>query len=500
MSSTTFQVPVSFSETTLSRILNVLRIVTLLIMALFLAMSADNGMWFDEAGVAVSVIDASLWDTLVVANHETIYTALTSMSITALGDDDSVYRIWSMIPLFLSALLFGRWAAARVSAAAGLLVTVLIGFSPMVLYWSIQARAYGFIILASVLMIMGASAIADADERGGWKGYALLFTGGALGYLNFPQTLAAFGSLMAVLFILRSHARKPLLVTGFVSAIVFFLLYRPSVLVGRVTVEAVGHPGNSVGWFDMVVGVWRYLVVGTLTGTGELAQLIPAAGLRSIVLAILLALTLCGIWQRWSAGGVVGVLIPCLPIVATFALLAVGGLAITDRNVLFLFPFWAFLVACGGAWLVGKAVSMVLARPAIALAFGLITVFGGLQVLQLGAYWEQVPIEAYAEASLAASSATDQPIYLDSARPEGFVRYLDYDYTHMTTPELQELTCEEPTSFVVIDHPLHREVELDLQCLHDRGAVSTFFPQRRRGTGMSVWFVPPLETPAADSG
>jgi MYXO-CTERM domain-containing protein len=454
------------------------------------------GFWDDEAATVVRYINAGPAGIYSSAgytpNDHILYSLLSWVTVNILGHHEPTYRIWSVFPAILSAVLLVLWARRRLGRATTLALAAVLLTAPYLLYETVQARGYGLAQLGMVLVLI---AVLEIEEHGPQRwSLATLATGIVVGPAAHAMT--AVGVICAVGFLLRrADLRRPVLRASAVGALGLAVILAPlaPAMVDQALKWFVAGPHDTR---SAAIAQARPPLAATapLTGpaglgmyTGELletgkvdaacgSECQPSATKARwdaplLVLAVLGALTL---WRR-RRRGVLGCLLATL--VGSFALLAIARVYAADRFVLYLLPAYALLAAIGlGALFTGAARRSLAPKPALATIALAVLVFGVLRVNQVNEHWNQHPPVDY-RGMADAFIGSGIPHAITNAPPnvaDGLAYYLGSKVSYAPPTTLQRELCANSAPFAFVQ--LHLAITpAEEACLIARHASSLDF-------------------------
>jgi|HubBroStandDraft_6_1064221.scaffolds.fasta_scaffold07750_2 SAM-dependent methyltransferase/4-amino-4-deoxy-L-arabinose transferase-like glycosyltransferase len=452
--------------------------------------------WDDEATTVVRYIDAGpsgiYSSAAYTPNDHVLYSLLSWVTVGILGRHEPDYRIWSVFPAILAAVLLVVWAHRRLGRATGLALAAVLLTAPYLLYETVQARGYGLAQLGIVLVLIGALEIEEHGPQR-WS-LAALATGIVVGPAAHAMT--GVGVLCVVAFLLRrADLRRPVLKASAAGALCLAVILAPLLpaMAGEALKWFVAGPHDTrnaaiararpplpatapiTGPIDLGMYTGELLETGKINAVcGSHCE--PAAKVARwdaplLVLAIAGALAL---WWR-QRRGVLGCLLATL--VGSFALLTIARTYAADRFVLYLLPAYALLAAVGlGAllsWVVRRQPTL---RPTLAVGALALLIFGALRINQMNERWNQRPPEDYrgmADAFLGSGI----PHAVTNAPPnvaDGLSYYLGAKVSYAPPTQLQAQLCSEGAPFAFVQ--LHFAITpAEERCLLARHASALDF-------------------------
>ncbi len=454
------------------------------------------GFWDDEAATVVRYINAGPAGIYSSAgytpNDHILYSLLSWVTVSILGHHEPTYRIWSVFPAILSAVLLVLWARRRLGRATALALAAVLLTAPYLLYETVQARGYGLAQLGMVLVLI---AVLEIEEQGPrrWS-LATLATGIVIGPAAHAMT--AVGVLCAVAFLLRRRdLRRPVLRASAVGVLGLAVILAPlaPAMVDQTlkwfvagphdtrsaSIAQARPPLSATAPLTGPAGLGMY--TGELLETGKVSAVCgsecqpPAKAARWD--APLLALVLLGALALWRERrrGMLGCLLATL--IGSFALLTIARVYAADRFVLYLLPAYALLAAIGLGALFRTAARRSLApRPALAVIALAALVFGVLRINQVNEHWNQNPpvdyrgmADAFVGSGIAHAITNAPPNVAD-----GLTYYVGSKVSYAPPATLQQALCANSAPFAFVQ--LHFAITpAEEACLVARHASSLDF-------------------------
>ncbi|MFL5782285.1 MAG: glycosyltransferase family 39 protein [Thermoleophilaceae bacterium] len=316
-----------------------------------------QSFWHDEAVTVGRVLDPSLFTTLdrVPGSEATppLYYALAWAWTRVFGSGEVGIR--SLSAVLGTATIPVAWWAGRelISRAAGVAAAALVAFSPYMVWYSQEARAYALLVLLCGLSLaLFARALRGDSAR--WLGWWALVAALALVTHYFAVFVVA-PELALLLWLMPARRRAVLLAGACVGA------------VGLALVPLAVHQANQGhdGWIERIALSTRLRDTGKQFVLGYSGS--PARALSLLVaLAVLVAAALA-VWNGrrrrgfWLAAGI-GVAALLIPLAAK----ALGADYVYPRNMI---GAWVPLaVALAGAVAVGGPIGAQLQPRAYSIA------------------------------------------------------------------------------------------------------------------------------------
>jgi SAM-dependent methyltransferase/4-amino-4-deoxy-L-arabinose transferase-like glycosyltransferase len=453
-------------------------------------------LWDDEAATVVQYINkgpAGIYSSAnYTPNDHILYSLLSWMTVGVLGRTEPTYRIWSVFPAILSAVLLVVWARRRLGRGTGLALAAVLLTAPYLLYETVQARGYGLAQLGMVLVLIAAIEIEEHGPRR-WS-LAALASGIVVGPASHAMT--AVGVVCVIAFLLRRRdLRRPVLkasaIGGACLAVIVAPLAPAMVNQAQKWFIAGAHdtrsaaiksarpplPASSpvVGPIDLGIYTGELLETGGVnTSCGAHCESPARAALPDAPLLICAILGVVALWWR-RRRGLLGCLLVAL--VGGFALPTLARSYVAPRFVLYLLPAYALLAAVGiGAVLTWAARHRVASKSVLATIALAALLFGGLRMYEVNERWGQRPGIDYR--GMADSFAgTGIPHAVTNAPPNvayGLTYYLGSKVSYAQPATLRADLCASsaPFTFVQLAFPITPE---ERNCLLARGASSLDF-------------------------
>jgi hypothetical protein len=449
----------------------------------------NQSLWTDELFAIGEFIDRGPGEILTryQANNHVLFSLLAWGTTASLGEQDAIYRLWSVIPSIAAVALlcwwcWSRWQGPWIALTFALLATA----STLHLHTMWQARGYGLTLLAASVMLVAASRAIETGSRKALTGF--LVAGGA-GTATFPPAAALFVAQSAVL-LLRPNLRTRILmiVAGFgAAAAAVFGITRLIDVVGE------ARPPGTLPWHGFIAEPLRDLV------SPSLVVVLPGWELN-LYLWVGAALIVLGSVSLLRRGEALLLLLLAPPIPLTYLAFTVLQGAAAQRFFSFLVLYALLLVAYGVVELGTQLLGLVRrAAPALgtAAAGALVAVAGAVGYLSLKETYERAeaearfPIENFKQAAEVVNGSGIQRVYTNVPPHLGFRRYLNLDEDQLVfaTPDaLPGLFCDDRGSFAFVEQTVHRR-PATVDCLERRGGVAFDVPSQAPRP-IEVWLVP----------
>jgi 4-amino-4-deoxy-L-arabinose transferase-like glycosyltransferase len=455
--------------------------------------------WDDEAETVVRYIDrgpAGIYSSVnYTPNDHILYSLLSWVTVSILGHNEPSYRIWSVIPAILSAVLLAVWARRRLGRAAALSLAAVLLTAPYLLYETVQARGYGLAQLGTVLVLIAAFEIEEQGPRR-WSLLALA-AGIVVGPASHPMT--AVGVVMVVGFLLRrADLRRSVLKAALAGLLGLAIIVAPltPAMVSQAskwfvagahdtrtaTIRRERPPLPAAAPLTGPIGLGVY--TGEMLETGKVnvvcsSECHPDSELARFD-APLLVLAIVGSFGLWwrRRRGLLGCLLVTL--VGGFALPTIARSYVADRFVLYLFPAYALLAAVGIATIASEAVRRrVASKSTLAAIAVVVLLFGGLRMYEVNDHWSQKPpIDYKGLANAFMGSGVARAV--TNAPPNvayGLTYYLSNRVSYARPATLEEKLCASGAPFAFVQ--LHFAITAaEERCLAGRRASSLDFHGR----------------------
>ena len=343
--------------------------------------AAGRAYWFDEAALALNLVNRSLLDLLRPLDYRQtappLFLWLERLIVLVGGPAEHALRA---IPLLAGvATLVVIWRVAkRLLPDEGALVTLaLVAFSPLLIYYSNELKPYAVDALVSVSLVGLTLRVLDVPTDGGrWISLAL---GGAIGALlstTAPFLMAGVAACLIFSSRLRGargvgrHATTTLLVWGVTAVLV--LLFHQDVMARE----------SPTGSF--MQGFWKSAFLTTdppglrmrvwNAAFGALKTTFLDSVSRPKELTVLLLVAALGFWRLVQRNGfAIGTLV-AVPFLALALASALRLYPIDARLILFAAPLTAVLLAGGVTW-PGSAIS---SQISLRIGFAVTAVLAGI--------------------------------------------------------------------------------------------------------------------------
>ena len=452
--------------------------------------------WDDEAATVVQYINkgpAGIYSSAnYTPNDHILYSLLSWITVGVLGRSEPTYRIWSVFPAILSAVLIVFWARRRLGRATGLALAALLLTAPYLLSETVQARGYGLAQLGMVLVLIAAFEI---EEHGPsrWS-LAALATGIVVGPASHAMT--AVGVVCVIAFLLRRRdLRRPVLRASAIGGACLAVIVAPlaPAMVGQASKWFIAGPHDTrsaaikskrppLPLSSPVTGpISLGMYTGQLLESGDVklgcstrCHTLAHAALPDAPLLICAIIGAIALWSR-RRRGLLGCMLVAL--VGGFALPTLARSYVADRFVLYLLPAYALLAAIGIAtalrWAARRRIAPKPVLAGLALA---VLIFGGMRLYAINERWGQHPSIDYRGLG-DAFAGTGIGHAVTNAPPNvayGLAYYLGSKVSYAQPAALRAELCGSSTPFAFVQLAFAITAE-ERNCLMARGASSLDF-------------------------
>ena len=337
-----------------------LAVATIAVVAAFTRVRAFAGrrsLWFDEAAVAMNIVQRSFSDLLLPLDHEQTAAPLflwgERIAYLVGGNNEWALRA---LPLIAGLLLpFAMWSVAKrlLPPIEALIAVAFISLSPFLIYYANEVKPYGIDALVTALLFAAALRVQERpEERRRWIALAL---GGALAIgfsIPAPLVLAGVGVYLLAQRAVRTapnaiaNGAITLAAWG-VAALLAFLVYRP----------VMSHQ-SFIGSF--MQHYWGSTFLTTEPpGLKERALTAVAAATRTTFLDgvmwpqqtnLILVIAIAGLARITRTRGVAAAAPLVIPLGLLVTLAALRMYPLGDRVILFAAPITALLLVAGFTW------------------------------------------------------------------------------------------------------------------------------------------------------
>lgn len=218
-------------------------------------------MRYDEAYTVVAFAIRPLWNAIAdyhLPNNHVFHTLFVHFSTQWFGIEEWSARLPALfagvlcVPTgyFLGKSLYNR--------STGLLAAVWIGFSPILIDFSTNARGYTILCLLTLVLLGIANIVRSSKNYAAW---GLLSLVSALGFFTLPTMLYPFGATylwLALSWLIRDISDRykkiqfPLLLTlsGLLSGLLTLIFYTPVLLTSGINALFANRHVVSLSWFE----------------------------------------------------------------------------------------------------------------------------------------------------------------------------------------------------------------------------------------------------------
>lgn len=420
----------------------------------------SRSLWWDEAFTAnryvrdpATILDPELYN----ANNHVLFSYLSAWTSRLFGTDESVLRLWAVLPGLVAAGLLTWWLWRRWSPAVAVSTLAFTTLSWVATQLHTEARGYGLVLLcATVLLVVPAGA---PEGRRAWGGDLAVAAAGVIGMLTYAPFVMLYLVHTGVWFVTRQVGRLRLVVLTAAAGLVTLVVLRPLLAIMFDGADRVGsNHGDPVTWWSPVVAPLRLIggqsLDALLPGGASLPAMRSPAGSTPAQVAAALALVLgiAGLVAAWrQARPLLVHLVAGLG--GSIVLLGAIGFHLLDRYLAFLVPHVAVAI---GAGVVALVAVVPAARPQRWQAIGVLTVLGLAAVGGLPHIWAQSvePKQNFAGAA-ERIEALEPAVYVARNLHVGWAWYLDPDEVVRVegTEQADAEFCDGPRPAVYLLNP-----------------------------------------------
>ena len=171
--------------------------------------AARRSLWFDEAAVAMNIVERSFSGLLRPLDHEQTAAPLflwaERLALLVGGNNEWALRA---LPLVAGLLLpFAMWSVAKrlLAPIEALVAVALVALSPFLIYYANEVKPYGIDALVTTLLILAALRVQERPDAGArWT--ALALGGMAAILISIPAPLVLAG--VALFLLARPEVRR----------------------------------------------------------------------------------------------------------------------------------------------------------------------------------------------------------------------------------------------------------------------------------------------------
>lgn len=441
----------------------------------------DQSLWWDEIYTVVHYVRPGPEEIFLgdyVPNNHMLFSALTWLTSSILGESEIVYRLWSVVPFLAGVALGTAWLRCRHGTLAAALYLFLAAQSPVLLELSPQARGYGLAFLAMSVLVVAGSEAYGSDRR---LPVAAFCAAGIVGTWTLPVFALAFGATSVVL-LTSPQVRRRLLPWLGASVVAVVAWYVP-VLDGLAS-SSQQESGTQLPWHAPLTAPIRHLLLHSISpGQKPVIAIVGAY----LVFGVLLAAGMRSAFAR--SRPMLAVLVGA--VLTTYLVLTVARFFVLERFASFLLVPLLMLVALGLASVLLAAVEdRRPARVLVAAMSGVLLVWFGIAFVDSTLKTIRNPIEEYkgVAAAIATRPAADR-VVVNLWAPDALRYYLDRPIEAPSPARVQSTVCTRGERGLVYVENGYRTTDVDLTCLEGTGATRRRFRQRCRTERIDVWFV-----------
>ncbi len=443
-------------------------------------------LWEDEMYTANHYVShgfANIFDpTAYISNNHPLYSVLSTLDTTILGNNEVILRIGSVVPATIAVTLVAYWLWTHHGQLTTIIFIFLITVSPLHFDAFRQARGWGLASLGAAIVLV-ASLTMQRDERITGRHIAWFIVGSLIGIWTIYPLLLPFAAHGAILLISRRERGKLTLMAGTV-AVASILFYWPlrSALVDPAAVR--GRAGTAAHARDGFVTLSNVAIEPVNRLVRPIFELTLPAG---IALLLACALVIAGMASLVRARHWTELMHLVLPGAMVFVGLAVRQAGIWDRYVSYLLLPILALTALGGSMLWSLA-SAPLSRGVAAITVAALCVAIGVGFGRFASPIVSVPIEDFKGAAAVVDSAAPLKAAVTDRALSSFRYYLHkVELTKASPEDFVSRSCTQAGPAVFIDYP-RRSSPVDASCLAVRGVRLTL--RQRRDPPITIWLVP----------
>ena len=435
----------------------------------------EQSLWNDEAYTATFFVrggPATILSRYIPNNH-VLFSLLTCWTTRTFGESEIAYRVWGVGPAGGAVALGVVWLWRRQGALAAITFAALLTVNLLALELGREARGYGLALFAQASVVVSAK---RALERPSIGYFALYSFAGALGTLTLP----IFGLSLAftsVVLLVATRARALVLSLG-VCVVVIVMVYAP--LLRQMLASSTQEFGSPLPWYGPVVAPLEQLLLRTMSVI--FFPMVPSA----VILSLLVALVAFGCRRLQRTDDAQDVWLLLVPVVGSYAVLALLGLFVEDRFQSFLMINLTMLIAMGVAECSYVLHGWMLAEWAWIGMLALVGLSGWQRFADIAHRTHELPRENFKAAAAVVRASKIGRVVTNSARPVGWFFYLPGVVRVLPANRLVEEFCDSTEGIVFIDHPF-RASPVNTRCLEEAGAFRHRVLQRERDDYIDVW-------------
>ncbi len=459
----------------------------------------DQSLQHDEVVTVVNYVKPGpqgFWGGGYGANNHLLFSLASWLTTSATGLDEVALRAWAVLPGIVAVAVLTWWSWQRMGRWVAVLVAFLATTSPLFLELHKQARGYGLMALAAVLLLIAADRVLVSPHRS-WRHWTALGAASVLGIGSHLAFAVGFLAQSATLATRRRLGMGVVLTTvcvGLISAALYapLLDQMPSNL-AQTAAEARAKGGPPLEWHAPLTGPATLLAPSVeVLGLGIRYRGCQAGCYSGIAFVLLIPALFCwvaGIVALWSQGRRELLLVLAAPAVLSFLVLTVQHEYVGARFVSYTLPSTLIVAAVGIVAVVRRLSAYRYARPVVWGGAGLIAALMLFQFGRLTLWWNARPFEDLRTVAALVDREGEGPILTNSSRPTGLFYYVRRDRVKVLSPtSIEVVTCSAPAPYTFVHHPF-QSAPLDLSCLERRRARTIRVHQRDRGKFLDVYLV-----------
>jgi uncharacterized membrane protein len=197
----------------------------------YISLIFNNNLWTDEAYTVELVSGNSIWGIISgTANdvHPPLYYIIAKVFISIFGSSIQVYKIVSVIPMFLTMLMGLIFVTKWFGGRAGILFILFVNAIPCVLEYAVQVRMYSLAIFFVTLSSLMAYKVFECDNVRYYVALSIAVLCACYVH-NFAMISVFFIFIILGILLLIKERKFP--IKWFVSGISIAILYLPWLLV-----------------------------------------------------------------------------------------------------------------------------------------------------------------------------------------------------------------------------------------------------------------------------
>jgi 4-amino-4-deoxy-L-arabinose transferase-like glycosyltransferase len=240
----------------------------------------NQPMQYDEAYTVVSFAQRPLWNAISdyhLPNNHVLHTLFVHLSINIFGLSEWTSRLPAFLAGILSIPVVYGLTRRIYNSPAALLAATWVGFAPVLIDFSANARGYTLQNLFVLLAFWLAIYLRQARSLLGWLGLSLVT---ALGFYTIPTMLYGAGwvyAWLALVWILGKTSpaypkwRFPLFLAGsaFMAGMLTLILYAPVLFTSGAQALFANRHVVPLSWYEFsgnipvrLISVWQFFTAG----------------------------------------------------------------------------------------------------------------------------------------------------------------------------------------------------------------------------------------------